>query len=290
LALEEQDVLAFLDTCSNQGRWGEGDERGTLNFISADLRVSAARLITEGRVVSLERSLERAAGVSRVMLDPAGNADITCMDEFTIACHGLEITHLDAIGHMFIEGRMYNGRRVADQVSPAGLGFADVAALGPGIFTRGVLLDVARVHDVPWLEAGYGVTPDDLMAAEALAGVTVGRGDAIFVHVGADGQAEGAPGVRTGLTPACLPWLFEREVAIYSGDCTEQLPSGYQRIPYPLHQIGFAAIGLVLLDNPWLAGLVAAGHELGRAAFALTCAPLALKGATGSPVSPMALF
>jgi hypothetical protein len=228
-----------------------------------------------------------------VMLDAAGNADITCMDAFTIACHGLEVTHLDAIGHMFIEGQMYNGRRVDEEVTAAGLEFADVAALSPGVFTRGVLLDIAALHGVSWLDAGYGVTAEDLTAAEAAAGVTVGPGDAIFVHVGAERLAAAAgasPDARAGLTAACLPWLFEREIAVYSGDCTEQLPSGYPRVPYPLHQIGFAAMGLVLLDNPNLAELIATCQGLGRFSFAVTFAPLTLAGATGCPVSPIALF
>ena len=195
---------------------------------------------------------------------------------------------------MYFEDQMYNGRRVQDEVSDEGLGFGDVMPSAAGIFTRGVLLDIPAARGVPWLERGDGVTRADLEAAEKLSGVTVATGDAIFIHTGAQQRERETgvikPDVRTGVTPDCLPWFFEREIAIYSGDCTEQIPSGYPRVPYPLHQIGFVAFGLVLLDNPSLTALVATCHELGRYDFALTCASLPLPGATGSPVNPLALF
>ena len=298
--MTEPEVLDLFSRCSDKQRWGPQDSGGTLNLITEECRRQAAALITLGRTVSLAQVLSTVASVTNTspvqlkMIDVGERADITCMDAVTINCHGVTITHLDAIGHMYFEDQMYNGRSASEQIGPAGLGFADVFPLSAGIFTRGVLLDITAVRGVDWLEAGDGVTAADLDQAEAVSGTEVRSGDVIFVHTGTE-RREAAIGLsppvrRAGLTPDCLPWIFEREVAVYSGDCTEQIPSGYDRVPYPLHQIGFVAFGLVLLDNPALTGLVAACHELGRSEFAVTCAALPLPGATGSPVNPLALF
>jgi hypothetical protein len=296
----EEEVLGLFSRCSDRQRWGPQDSGGTLNLITEDCRRQAAALITVGRTVSLAQVLSTIPSVTNTspvqlkMIDVGERADITCMDAVTINCHGVTITHLDAIGHMYFEDQMYNGRSASEQIGPDGIDFADVLPLSAGIFTRGVLLDITAVRGVDWLAPGDGVTAADLDQAEALSGTKIRSGDAIFVHTGVE-RREAAIGLsppvrRAGLTPDCLPWIFEREVAVYSGDCTEQIPSGYDRVPYPLHQIGFVAFGLVLLDNPSLTGLVAACRDLGRAEFALTCAALPLPGATGSPVNPLALF
>src|SRR6185503_9771771 len=54
-----------------------------------------------------------------------------------------------------------------------GSAWTAVTAAANGIVTRGVLLDIARVRDVPWLEPGQGVFPDDLEEAERRQGVRV---------------------------------------------------------------------------------------------------------------------
>ena len=77
---------------------------------------------------------------------------------------------------------------------------------------------------------------------------------------------------------------------MYSGDCVERLPITETVIELPLHQIGIAAMGLVLLDWPSLTDLVAACRLDRRAEFLLTVALLAIPGATGSPVNPIATF
>ena len=61
-------------------------------------------------------------------------------------------------------------------------------------------------------------------------------------------------------------------------------------MPAPLHQIGLVAMGLVMLDNPEVEDLARAVADEGRAEFLLTCAPLPIPGATGSPVNPLAVF
>src|SRR5262249_38177417 len=45
----------------NWGKWGDDDEFGTLNYVTPDVRRSAAALVTEGRAVSMARPLDTHA-------------------------------------------------------------------------------------------------------------------------------------------------------------------------------------------------------------------------------------
>ena len=48
----QDDVLGYFDRLSNWGRWGDDDELGTLNHITDDVRLAAARAVRHGRSVS----------------------------------------------------------------------------------------------------------------------------------------------------------------------------------------------------------------------------------------------
>jgi kynurenine formamidase len=216
----------------------------------------------------------------------------SAFDSLTLDVHGFEATHLDALGHVFWRERAWNGRTTADVLSPEGLRFGDVVpAAIEGIVTRGVLLDVAAVHGVPHLPAGAGITAADLEAAEVLSGVQVGPGDAVFVRSGhavraaAEGDAHDEAAPHEGVTADVIPWLFERSVAVYSGDCIDQRPSGHSSVTMPLHMVGMVSMGLWLLE-----ALAAGCARHGRADFLLIVAPLRLPGGTASAVNPLVIF
>lgn len=296
----EDEALQLFETCSNVGRWGPDDELGTLNFIGPENRVAAAGLVRSGEVVPLgmvmstRRSRKNPAPLVHRMLRASGDPPLAAADAFEITPHGFACTHLDAIGHVYFEGRAWNGRLAAEIVRADGLRFGSVLAAGNGIVTRGILLDVAAVRRVPWLAADETVTLADLAAAEHMAGLRVGRGDAVLVRVGlgAREQVEGEedPEIRAGIGADCLEWLHEREVAVYGGDCVEQLPSPYPRLPLPLHQVGSVAMGLALLDCVDVEALAVACARAARWEFMLVCAPLRIPRATGSPVNPVAIL
>lgn len=298
--MTEAEVLALFERCSNRGRWGESDELGTLNFITPETRLAAVGLVWSGHVVSLARRLSTTttranpSPIVHRMLEGGEPGALGSADSVDIAPHGYAVTHLDALAHAFFEGAAWNGRRTDEAWTPSGLAFGSIEAMRDGIVTRGVFLDVARARGVSWLTPDDEVTPADLDRAEALAGVTVGRGDAVFVRVGVAAReaVEGPedPRHRAGLIPECLPWLHDREVAVYGGDCIEKLPSPYPRVRSPFHAVALVAMGLALLDNPDMERLAAGVTAEGRAAFLLATAPLPLPGGTGSPVNPLAIF
>lgn len=297
--MTEDEVLALFERCSNVGRWGPDDELGTLNHITPAVRLAALASVMAGDVVPFGatllpgRSRETPPSARMTLRRDA----VSAFDELTLDVHGFEATHLDALGHVFFRERAWNGRTAADVLSPDGLRFASVEPAGrTGIVTRGVLLDVAAVHGVPYLPAGTGVTAADLGAAEAYAGTRVGPGDAIVIRTGharraaAEGDAHDETAPHEGVTADVVPWLFERSVAVYSGDCIDQRPSGYPSVVMPLHQVGMVSMGLCLLDAPDVELLAEACARHGRSTFALIVAPLRLRGGTASAVNPLALF
>ena len=69
---------------------------------------------------------------------------LSAIDYLGVAPHGVSVTHLDAVAHVFWEGKAFNGRKVTDILSPRGLSFGSIHAQRRGVFTRGVLLDTWR--------------------------------------------------------------------------------------------------------------------------------------------------
>ena len=292
--LREDEALDLFRSCSNTGRWGADDQQGTLNFISAESRLAALQMVRTGECISLATDVRTAAiaepgtpGYEHDML--YSWSPITCGDRIAFKVHGGAVTHIDCLGHEFFDGMAYNGRTSADIVGRDGLAFGDVHALGGGIVTRGVLLDLEEQVPEVWPQGR--VLPSHLDACAERQGTDIRSGDALIVHLGTQSHAPaGGSGVHPGLGASCLPWLHEKQISVYLGDCIEYLPSGYDRLPFPLHQIGIAAMGLVLVDNCRLDELVAHSRASRQYDFLLAIGPLPLKGATGSPVNPLCIL
>ena len=103
-------------------------------------------------------------------------------------------THLDALSHLQVGDRPYNGWSVADLASDAGVRRLGVETV-PQIVTRGWLVDVPKARGEERLEAGGVIEVGDLGA------IAPGRGDAVLFHTGW-GTRWG--GVLIGDLHACL--------------------------------------------------------------------------------------
>ena len=302
------DVDALAKQLSNWGRWGAEDERGALNFITPAVTAAAAALVSDGTAVSCALELAKTPAadnpnpVQHFMTgagDVSGQSGITGLqatgDYFAIAPHGMANTHLDALCHILDEGKMYNGFPASDVLSTGATRNA-ITAGQDGIVSRGVLLDIAALKGVDWLELGYGITVADLEAAEARQGVQVRSGDILLIRTGRDSrrEAEGAWPPFSGLAGLMLetlPWIREREVALLGCDgVSDVIPSNVVDSPLPIHHVIITYMGVHLLDNARLGPLGAACAERNRWEFLLTIAPLRLIGGTASPINPIALF
>jgi hypothetical protein len=68
------------------------------------------------------------------------------------------------------------------------------------------------------------------------------------------------------------------------------LPSGFPKVPMPIHTVAIGAMGIHLIDNCHLDDVAAAWAARSRWSFLCTIAPLVLLRGTASPVNPLAIF
>ncbi len=68
------------------------------------------------------------------------------------------------------------------------------------------------------------------------------------------------------------------------------MPSQYEKLSNPVHQVGITAMGLWILDNPDLEELAEVCKARNRWEFLISINPLRLYNTTGSPVNPIAIF
>jgi kynurenine formamidase len=297
--LSPAEVDAFHESLSNWGRWGDRDQLGALNLITPAKRAAAAALVRSGRTVSCARPLPTepsAENPNPVVHLMSGTATENYgADYFALAPHGFATSHIDALCHIFNDGKLYNGYPTT-RVTAHGALELGIHELKNGVVSRGVLLDVPRVRGVAYVEPGEPIFVDDLEHAEAACGVRVEEGDVLLVHTGrwTYREAHGAWNARerlAGLDASCLPWLRDRGVAALGSDgVSDVLPSRIDGMALPIHTVAIVALGLHLIDNLELRDLAAACEAESRWQFLLTIAPLVLQRGTASPVNPIAMF
>ena len=297
--------------CSNWGRWGSQDQLGALNLLTAQCRVDAARLVRTGRTVGLAHDISTMPSVEcpfpahHHMLasgDALGSNGIpgyeATRDYIGTDVHGLGLTHIDALCHMFVRGQTYNGR-TAESVSSTGATANTIMEAAGGIIGRGVLLDVPRALGLTELPGNTAITPDQLDLACEAQGAEVRSGDLLLVSTGRDlrreqkrGRLDPIADGLAGLHAECLPWLQGHDIALLGGDgISDPMPGlGIAEWPFPIHQIGITRLGLMLIDNMALGELSEVCAELETWEFLLTMAPLRIPGGTGSPINPVAVL
>ena len=308
----EAQVLEWMSSLSNWGRWGEEDQKGCLNLISESNRLKAAALVKDGSTVSCARPItteiqpDTSFQVQRYMVDSGEGRETDPPErrlvrrgasEFIgMVFHGQTITHIDALSHYSWQGKLYNGKPANLITSREGAQSHSIEVASQGIVTRGILLDIPLLKGKDWLEPNEPVMPEDLEAAEGLEGVNVDEGDILLVRTGNYKMR-----LETGRVPntqpmtacqvACTPWFKERGVAMLGTDTSNDIrPSHYATVTAPLHTVSLVTLGMWLIDNANLEDLADKCRQLGRYEFMLSLGPLIMRNVTGSPVNPIAIF
>jgi len=288
---------------SNWGRWGDGDESGAGNHITPASILSALRLPQTGEVVPLSqvvgdrRSPRNGPPPQHFMLNDAGDylagakapsGFQAAADHISLATHGA-VTHLDALGHVWYDDTLYNGY---SQVAVRSSGLRKLGIeKAPSFLTRGVLVDVAAHKGVDHLPAGYEITAADIADTLAASGVTLQAGDAVLIRTGWITVWESAEtpyhGDRPGIGLDASEYLARADVALVGAD-----NSGVEVLPWapgtvcPVHQFLIRDCGIYLLEFLDLEAL----STTGRAEFLFVASPLRIRGATGSPIAPVAVL
>ncbi len=283
-------------------KWGADDERGAANHVKPETVLKAARLIKTGEIIELGHKLAPNmpffgtrrfdVHMKRTFTPPtAGNTTARSGNEEIIITElGHVGTQFDAFPHQTIGDTFYNCVKNSETAGRGGFSKLGVDKVG-GIFTRGVLIDVAAYKGVEMLGDNYEITVDDLKGALAKQKTTLQPGDAVIIHTGwgklwAKDNArfvKSCPGIGV---PAAL-WLADQDPILLGSDNwpVEVAPNPDPKLNLPVHQIALVVKGIFLLENMKLDELAAKGAF----EFALSLQPLKIQGGTGSTVAPVAI-
>jgi kynurenine formamidase len=251
--------------------------------------------------------------MSYVNVPLSDDTEWICANEDVVVMPLQCATHWDGLAHVSYRGTLYNGYP-ASAVTSAGASRLGIH-LVDSLVSRGVLLDVARAKDVDVLDGGYAITPADLDAACALAGVTVERGDVVLVRTGqmthlrmpqrfpAGGSAIPLPnmlrfadvmhymGLSSGLSMATAEWFHARDVAAVATDtmALEVIPCEDAEVYLPVHLLHLVEMGMTQGQNWMLDELAADCAADGQYTFLLDATPLPFTNGCGSPLNPVAV-
>ena len=290
--------------------WGEEDEAGASNLVDGDSVLAATRLIRRGEIFELGRMYEgdmpmRGERVFTQRLSattgprPERRSPLVARVEYTCSELGQVGTQVDALGHVSIrtsisppEVRFYSGFFQRDVVSNSGLRHLGIENMKP-LFTRGVLIDVAREKG-RMLESGEEILLEDMaqaLTAQNMSLDDIHAGDVVLINTGwgrlwkvdNDKYNDGAPGI--GMQVA--RWLIERNIVMVGSDTwnTEVQPHPDPSFNYSVHNELLTKAGIYIQENLYLEELSA--NDVFEFAYVYNRVPL--KGATGSPGSPMAI-
>lgn len=204
-------------------------------------------------------------------------------DAILLPTHGT--THIDALCHIWQDGRMYNDFQ-ATKVTSIGAERCGIDKLQP-IVTRAIFVDMEP--EAPG--QGQAIHAVDLVAAIERTGVKPEPGDALLVRTGwlkawRDGDAQ--PLLSNGLHHDCADWIVAQGFALVAADnpAVEVLPSQDPTTAVPLH------IRLLRDNGIYLAELLDLDELslMDQSSFMLSMAPLRIKGGTGSPITPVAVL
>jgi kynurenine formamidase len=197
-------------------------------------------------------------------------------------------THIDALSHQAENLTLHGGVHVDEGVQTStGFKVLGIETMAP-LVARGLLLDVAGKA---LRQPDQSIGPADLESAAARAKVQIKPGDVVLVRTGYGAlwsdptEYLKAPGVSS----AGSRWLIDKKVRAVGADnvAFDSIgpPDPELGVTLPGHILLLVRAGIPIIENLNLEELAGAGvHE-----FAFVCLPLKMRGATGSPVRPIAI-
>ena len=200
-------------------------------------------------------------------------------------------THIDALCHQAEDMRLYGGQEVNPQVqTPTGFTALGVETIPP-LIARGVLLDVAHYKAAQRIEAGSLITRGDLEASAQSEGIAIGEGDIVLVRTG-NGAIwhDAAQYLRAGgMSAGASSWLAGLRVQAVGADNMAwddvSVVDPDLKVSLPGHLILLVRHGIYIIENLNLEELA----RDRRYEFTFIALPLKIRGATGSPVRPIAV-
>ncbi len=306
------------DLPTNWGRWGAEDEVGALNFLDAKevLRgMTAARSgkvfpiglpiadprgdpVWPGRVETLRYNTQDKGTYLYGKTKPFAGGVEYADDMSVMFLQGT--THFDALGHEWIDDKIYNGYPADSTVDR--LSRASVNAIASrGVVGRGVLIDMAKHRNKPHLDRGESFSLHEMLRAADEQSVKIEPRDVILIRTGwlkvfyeqgKDAFYE-KPFVEPGLSwqREVAEWFHKMEIPAFITDTisNEGTKCADGTVRPALHIALMRNLGVTFMEIAWLEDLAADCARDGQYDFAFVAGPLKIVGGTGGPVNPVAI-
>ena len=290
--------------------WGPEDEIGTLNLMTEASKLQVLSQINSGKAYDL--SVDYFVGMPsfHALGDPGYQYWLTHTPHGTIVDNpngmgevmnrkvsytGDAIsmythmgTHIDALNHFGLHGKIWNGFTPEEHLGDKGWKKTGAETIPP-IIARGVMIDVKSSKGT--LPANYRITAKDLQDALKKQRVGLEPGDVVVIRTGqakfyqdADHYLDNYPGISLD----AVKWLIEdKGIMLLGADnlSFEAFPPEREDNWVPVHTYLLAEKGVMFIEQMYLEEL--ANDEVYE--FAFIAASLKLKGASGSPMRPIAL-
>jgi AcrR family transcriptional regulator/kynurenine formamidase len=284
--------------------WGPGDEIGTLNMMTSQSRFAILQQVASGVVYDLAVDMfvgmptccelfgdpgyqiwmthAPARGKTSELLSHSG--DVVSMSTHTG-------THIDALNHFGLHGKIWNGIQADDAVGARGWSRSG-ADKYPPVIARGVLIDLAKSKNLEHLPASYAISVADLQEALQKQGTKLQPGDVVLIRTGLmrlwPDRSKYRLEVQAGLSLEAAEWLAKQQRAMLLGADNlglEKFPPADPAVLAPVHGFLLAEQGVSFMEAVWLEDLARDQvHE-----FLFIAAPVKMRGATGAPIRPIAI-
>ncbi len=284
--------------------WGAEDEIGALNMMNETTSFEILKRIASGKVYDLGVDLFTGMPNCCAMLGapdyhffttqrPArgDNKELVSLSGDTISTSTHMGTHLDTLNHFGLKGKIWNEVSADEALGPRGWSKSG-ADKYPPVVARGVLIDVAASMEVAQLPASYAISPADLQKALKKQGTSLHAGDVVLIRTGLmknwPDPAKYHMGDQAGLGLDAAKWLVEENKVMLLGADNfglESFPSTNKKNFAPMHTYLLGQRGVSFLEVVLLEDL--AKDKVYE--FVFIASALKLRGASGSPVRPIAI-
>ncbi|CAD5283176.1 MULTISPECIES: cyclase family protein [unclassified Imperialibacter] len=289
--------------------WGPDDEIGTLNMITEASQLKVLSQIVSGKVYDL--SVDYFVGMpsfhslgdpgyqywlthtphGTVVDNPNGlgeamNKKVSYTGD-AISMYTHMGTHIDALNHFGLNGKIWNGFTPEEHLGDKGWKKTGAETIPP-IIARGVLLDVAAAKGP--LPKNYRITAVDLQLTLKKQNVRLQNGDVVLIRTGQAQHYENSTDYLDnypGISLDAVKWLVEEMGIMLLGADNlsfEAFPPERTDNWVPVHTYLLAEKGAMFIEQMFLEELSA--NEVYE--FAFIAASLKLRGASASPMRPVA--
>ena len=290
--------------------WGPKDQIGTLNMMTEASKLEVLSKISSGKTYDL--SVDYFVGMPSFhsLGDPGYQYWLTHTPHGTIVDNPNGLgermnkkvsytgdaismythmgTHIDALNHFGLDGKIWNGYTPEEYLGDKGWKKTGAETIPP-IIARGVLLDVADAKGP--LPKNYRITSQDLQLTLEKQGVELKPGDVVLIRTGQAEFYEDAPQYLDnypGIGLDAVKWLVEEKGIMLLGADNlsfEAFPPEREDNWVPVHTYLLAEKGVMFIEQLYLEKLSKdAVYE-----FAFIAASLKLRGASASPMQPIAI-